>query len=112
GAGGYGTSNSIKHSGNWAGGTVGAGGGGGGYAGGGGGSAGATAGGGGGGGSGYIAAWRLSDLATVQLLMGQGSTNDGLVVITYQLPAQRPGKSGTGAPAAQLSAATAPGNRD
>ncbi|GAA0639336.1 hypothetical protein GCM10009547_49340 [Sporichthya brevicatena] len=48
----------------------------------------------------------------MQLLMGQGSTNDGLVVITYQLPAQRPGKSGTGAPAAQLSAATAPGNRD
>lgn len=95
GEGGYGTSDRIKHSGTWAGGTVGAGGGGGGYAGGGGGAAGATTGGGGGGGSGFVAASRLAGLASAQLLIGEGSTNDGLVVITYQLPVERRDRSET-----------------
>lgn len=89
GEGGYGTSNKLKHSGTWAGGTVGAGGGGGGYAGGGGGAAGATVGGGGGGGSGFVAAAHVAKLASVRSLIGGGSTNDGLVVVSYQLPSER-----------------------
>lgn len=98
GEGGYGTSDKLKHSGTWAGGTVGAGGGGGGYAGGGGGAAGATVGGGGGGGSGFVAAANVAKFASVRSLIGGGSTNDGLVVVSYQLPADRrdpPGHNGT-----------------
>lgn len=95
GEGGYGTSDKLKHSGTWAGGTVGAGGGGGGYAGGGGGAAGATVGGGGGGGSGFVAAANVAELASVRSLIGGGATNDGLVVITYQVRTDRRDRSGS-----------------
>lgn len=97
GEGGYGTSNSITHSGTLAGGPVGAGGGGGGYAGGAGGAAGATVGGGGGGGSGFVATSMLAPtvarLGSIRLSMGTGPLENGEVVISYQLPTDRHGRS-------------------
>jgi hypothetical protein len=111
GEGGYGASHSVKHSGTCSGGPVGAGGGGGGYAGGGGGAAGATIGGGGGGGSGFVAtsflAPAVARLGSTELLMGKGSYSDGLVVITYQLPAERHSSAASAASAARSSHATA-----
>jgi hypothetical protein len=100
GEGGYGTStNSIKHSGTWFGGAVGAGGGGGGYAGGSGGSAGATLGGGGGGGSGFVATSALAPtvarLGSAEFSVGKGSADgNGVVAITYRLPIDHHGRSG------------------
>jgi hypothetical protein len=109
GEGGYGTSNSFMHSGNWSGGPVGAGGGGGGYAGGSGGAAGATLGGGGGGGSGFVAtsvlAPSVARLGSAELLIGRGSIDNGLVVITYRLPTDRRPRSGaTAGPAGSATA--------
>jgi hypothetical protein len=111
GEGGYGTSTSFLHSGTPGGGPVGAGGGGGGYAGGGGGAAGPTLGGGGGGGSGFVAtsvlAPSVARLGTAELLIGKGSVDDGLVVITYRLPPDRHPRPGAAvAPAASAAAAS------
>jgi hypothetical protein len=108
GEGGFGTSHSVRHSGTCGGGPVGAGGGGGGYAGGGGGSSGATLGGGGGGGSGFVAtsflAPAVARLGSTELLIGKGSYDDGLVVITYQLPTQRHAASAAAGRSAQATA--------
>jgi len=110
GEGGYGTSNSVRHSGTCGGGPVGAGGGGGGYAGGGGGASGATIGGGGGGGSGFVASSFLAPsvarLGSGELLIGKGSIDDGMVVISYRLPTDRHGRTEAGAASAGSAAAT------
>jgi hypothetical protein len=110
GEGGFGTSHSVRHSGTCGGGPVGAGGGGGGYAGGGGGSSGAMLGGGGGGGSGFVAtsflAPAVAQLGSTELLIGKGSYDNGLVVISYQLPTDRHGRSATRTAAARSDAAT------
>lgn len=98
GEGGFGTSNTFQHTGNWSGGPVGAGGGGGGYAGGSGGAAGTMMGGGGGGGSGFVAtsvlAPSVARLGSAELTSGNtGCTEQGLVIITYQVPADHPVRS-------------------
>jgi hypothetical protein len=109
GEGGYGTTNSLTHSGVWAA-PVGAGGGGGGYAGGSGGAAGASLGGGGGGGSGFVATSALAPsvarLGSARLSSGQGSRDDGLVVITYRLPTDGLGSSQVEAAPNRAAAAT------
>ncbi|MGQ0845559.1 MAG: hypothetical protein ACT4QF_15660 [Sporichthyaceae bacterium] len=94
GEGGYGTSNTMQHSGKWSGGPVGAGGGGGGYAGGSGGAAGTMLGGGGGGGSGFVATSALAPsvarIGSAKLSSGDADCIDhGRVVVTFQLPGDR-----------------------